>query len=211
MTTFSIRDCIRYGWQTFEKRPWILIGAPLLAFAIGTIPTLFVPNPTLGPGGELIDPPFDTYYAITSFISLVASIYVSLALTTFSLRAHDDVEAVQIEDLWNPGAFWRFLGAYILALIVVSLGFLAFVIPGVILAVGFSFVPFLVVDRGLGPIEALKESRRITKGHKWKLFGLMLALMGVSLVGTLALVVGLFVALPVTMIAYTHAYRTLTT
>ena len=107
----------------------------------------------------------------------------------------------------DSGPFWRFLGAHILTVIAVVLGFLVLVVPGIILAIGLSFVPYLVVDRGLGPIEALKESWRITKGHKWQLLLLFLALVGINLLGVLALIVGIFVTVPITMLAFAHAYR----
>jgi hypothetical protein len=57
----------------------------------------------------------------------------------------------------------------------------------------------------------MKESWRITKGHKWQLALLFLALLGINLLGVLALVVGVFVSVPITLIAFAHAYRTLAT
>jgi len=75
---------------------------------------------------------------------------------------------------------------------------------------GLMFVPYLVIDRGLGPIESMKESWRVTKGNKWQLFLLFLALIGINLLGVAALVVGLLVSVPITMLAAAHAYRTLT-
>jgi uncharacterized membrane protein len=75
---------------------------------------------------------------------------------------------------------------------------------------GLMFVPYIVIDRGLGPIEAMKESWRVTKGHKWQLFLLFLALIGLNILGAIALIVGLLVTIPITMLAAAHAYRTLT-
>ena len=80
----------------------------------------------------------------------------------------------------------------------------------VILAMGLMFVPYLVIDRGLGPIEAMKESWRVTKGHKWQLFFLFLALIGLNILGAIALIIGLLVTVPISMLAAAHAYRTLT-
>lgn len=57
----------------------------------------------------------------------------------------------------------------------------------------------------------MKESWRITKGHKWQLLLLFLALLLVNLLGLLALFVGIFVSVPITMLAFAHAYRTLAT
>jgi uncharacterized membrane protein len=209
MHTLSIGDCIRFGWQTFKQRPWILIGAVLLAIVIAGVPSAFGPQPTIGSDGQIIPPPPSAYGAVVALVSVVVSMLVGLGLTTFSLRAHDNINGVQIADLWNPAPFWRFVGAHILTVLAIALGFIALIIPGIILSMGLAFVPYLVVDRGLGPIEAIKESWRITKGHKWQLLLLFLALLGLNLLGVVALLIGIFVTVPITMLAFAHAYRTL--
>jgi len=134
---------------------------------------------------------------------------VGLGITHFALRAHDNIETVQISDLWHPHPFLRFLGAYILSALIITAGFILLIVPGVIASVGLSFVAFLIVDRGVGVIDSLKESWRITKGHKWQLFLLGLLLLLINLLGILALLVGIFVTIPITLLAFTHAYRTL--
>lgn len=209
MHTLSIGDCVRFGWETFKQRPWILIGAFLLAMVIAALPGMFGPQPTVGPDGEIIPPPATTFGTIVALASIVVSMFVGLGLTTFSLRAHDNIKGVQIADLWNPAPFWRFVGAHILTVIAIALGFVALIVPGFILSMGLAFVSYLVVDRGLGPIEAIKESWRITKGHKWQLFLLFLTLLGLNVLGALALIIGIFVTVPITMLAFAHAYRTL--
>ena len=211
MPALSIGDCISYGWETFKKRPWFLIGAFLLAMIITSVPGMFGPQPHIGPDGQEIMPPMSAFQVIMSIVSVVVSFLVGVGMTTLALRAHDNVATAEIGDLWNPGPFWRFVGAHILSAILIVLGLVAFVIPGIMIAVGLSFVPYLVVDRGLGPIKAMQESWRITNGHKWPLFLLILAMVGLNLLGAIALVVGILVAIPVTMIAFTHAYRTLAT
>ena len=55
--------------------------------------------------------------------------------------------------------------------------------PGIIFALMFMFSTFIVIDRELGPIEAMKESHRITHGHKWKLLGFSLLLVLINLLG----------------------------
>jgi len=211
MRTLSVGDCIRFGWETFKRRPWFLIGAFLLAMIINGIPSVVGPQPEFTPDGELLPQTLTTTDGIMLLLSIVVSVLVWVGLITFFLRAHDNVEGVQLADLWNPSPFWRFLGAHILTGIVVSLGFLALVVPGVILALGLAFVPYLVVERGLGPIEAMKESWRITKGYKGQVGLLILALLGIVILGLLALGIGVLVAIPVAMLAMAHAYRALST
>jgi len=207
MTALSIGDCIRFGWETFKTRPGILIGAFLLTMLIPSIPGMFFPGPEFQPG--VPPPPPSAAQFIELLVSIVLSLLVALGAATFALRAHDDIASVKISDLWNPEPIWRFLGAEILAGIIIFVGFLLFVIPGIIASLGLCFVPYVVIDRGAGPIDALKESWRITKGHKWRLFLLGLALVGINLLGLLALVVGILVSIPVSWLAITHAYRTL--
>ena len=210
MHTLSIGDCIRFGWETFKQRPWILIGAFVLAMVISVVPGLFGPHPTIGPDGELIPAPPSTFGTIISLVSIVVSMFVGLGLTNFSLKAHDNISTVELGDLWNPAPFLSFVGAHILTVIAIALGFLAFIIPGFIVSMGLAFVPYLVVDKNLGPIEAIKESWRVTKGHKMQLFLLFLALMGLNIIGVLAFLIGIFVTVPITMLAFAHAYRTVT-
>jgi hypothetical protein len=90
--------------------------------------------------------------------------------------------------------FLPMLGTQILLGFAVVFGFLLLIVPGVILSLGLFYAPYLVVDQELDPVDALKESWRITKGHKASLFGLLFVSGFVLLAGLLALVVGIFVA-----------------
>ena len=207
MPALSIGDCIRFGWETFKKRPGILIGAFVLTTLLPSIPGLLFPSPEVAPG--VPPPPPTTAEMIATLISVVIGIFVTIGMTTFALRAHDDIASVKMGDLWNPQPFWRFLGAEVLAGIIIFVGFLLLVVPGVIASLGLCFVLYVVIDRGDGPINALKESWRLTKGSKWQLFLLVLALIGLNLLGLLLLLVGILVTVPITWLAVTHAYRTL--
>lgn len=207
MPAFSIGDCIGFGWETFKKRPGILIGAFVLTMLIPSIPGILVPSPEVMPGAP--PPPPTSAELIAALASLVLGIFTAMGMTTLALRAHDDIANVTIGDLWNPQPFWRYLGAQFLAAIIIFVGLLLLIVPGFIAALGLIFVPYAVIDRGAGPINALKESWRITNGNKWQLFLFGLVLIGLNLLGLLALVVGLLVTAPITWLAVTHAYRTL--
>ncbi len=129
--------------------------------------------------------------------------------TAFYLAAHDNSDTVELSSLWHPRPLWKYLGTSILLGLAVGVGFLLLIVPGIIFALMFIFSTFLVIDREIDPIEAMKESYRMTRGHKWNLLGLLLMLILVNLLGVLALIVGLLVSVPVTALALTHAYRVL--
>lgn len=73
------------------------------------------------------------------------------------------------------------IAAYILTCLTVFAGTVAFIVPGIIAAVGLSFAPMLVVDRKLSGSDALGASWELVKGHKAKLFAFSLACAGLVL------------------------------
>ncbi len=46
-----------------------------------------------------------------------------------------------------------------------------FIIPALVLSIAWLLSYFLLIDKKMGVIEALKESNRLTNGYKWDIFG----------------------------------------
>ena len=200
MHTVSVRESLAFGWNTFKNRPGILVGGFAVGAFVMILTSSILDTPNMDPG-------------IASFImglaSMVIGVFVEMGFTAFALRAHDSIDSVAIKHLWNPATFWKYLGAKIINGVIVVLGLILFIVPGIIAALGLMFSTYLVIDTHTGPIEALKESWRVTKGHKMQLFLLMLAIVLLNLLGFIALVIGLLVTVPVSMLAMAHAYRKL--
>jgi uncharacterized membrane protein len=97
-------------------------------------------------------------------------------------------------------------GATLLQGIIIVVGFILIIVPGIIAALMLCFTQLLVVDRKLGPLEALKESYHMTKGHLLQLFLFMLSLILLNIVGAILLLVGLLVTVPITLLAIAHVY-----
>lgn len=70
---------------------------------------------------------------------------------------------------------WKKWLSYLLASLasglLILLGFLFFILPGIILIVWFFLVPYIVVVEKTGPIQALKRSKKLVKGHFWGVLG----------------------------------------
>jgi len=72
------------------------------------------------------------------------------------------------------------LGAGLLAGIVTVLGFVAFVIPGfIVMVMVWVAIPVAVIERR-GPIECLSRSIDLTKGNRWRVFGIVLLIVIVN-------------------------------
>lgn len=93
----------------------------------------------------------------------------------------------------------RILICSLLMAFVVGLGFLFFVIPGLVLGVGLALaIPVVVIEPRTGASAALSRSWELTRGARWRIFGLGLTLLVLLYVPVVA-VTGLFaVVLPAT-------------
>lgn len=70
--------------------------------------------------------------------------------------------------------FFPIIGLAFCSLIAVGAGFVLLIIPGIMFAVMFYVaLPACVVER-LGPIASMKRSMALTKGHRWKIFGILI-------------------------------------
>lgn len=63
--------------------------------------------------------------------------------------------------------------------IVIAIGCICFIIPGLILSYSYRMVPYILADNpSVSPIEALKTSRAMMKGQKWNCFVYDLSFIG---------------------------------
>jgi hypothetical protein len=82
-------------------------------------------------------------------------------------------------------AFSRFLsllGISILVFLGVAVGMMLLVIPGIMLALRWAVaVPACVVENK-GPLDSMRRSAELTKGHRWKIFGMWVLLVILAIV-----------------------------
>lgn len=203
MKHFSIKEAISFGWNTFKSRPWFFVQAGIV---------LFLVNLGVNAIQSIVEYGADEFALlnlVSAIVGIAVSMLISMGETAFFLRAHDGVHSARLADLWHPQGFWRFVGATFCAALIIVVGFILLIVPGVIAALALTFVSYVVIEEGLSPIEALKRSAALTKGSRWQLFVLGLALFGINILGLLALGVGLFVSIPVSFLAMVHVYRAL--
>ncbi len=102
------------------------------------------------------------------------------------------------------------IAAQFLTTLLVVVGLALLVVPGIIVGLRLSFVTLLVVDEGLGPVEAIGESWRRSAGFGWTLLGIGLMAFPVVVVGLFALVVGLIPAAMVIALATPTMFASVT-
>ena len=95
----------------------------------------------------------------------------------------------------------------IIMYIMVLIGFLLLVLPGIYLAVAYYMAMPLVVEKGMSPWQALETSRKAIT-HRWfSVFGLFFIMSLILFVSAIPLGLGMIWTLPMMIIAFGILYR----
>ena len=197
---FSISEAIHFGWNTMKSNLGFFIGLLIFVFLFTSLSSIIAAKATEA----------NIFLGIIFYIAdFSLSILISIGLVKIALRFCDN-EKGRFADLFSQyPLFPQYLVGSILYGLIVFAGTILLIIPGIIWGIQFCFYDYFIVDKGLGPIEALKRSSAITRGVKWDLFVFFLVLSGINLLGALCLLIGLFVTIPTTMVALAFVYRKL--
>lgn len=201
---FSIKEPVRFGWEVTEKHFWFFVRVLLIVFLVGLAQSGL---------GSLTERSLPIVLAVLIWLITIAlialSIVLEMGLVRISLRLHDKQEGEFFDLVSAYPLFLKYLLGEILYSLIVLGGLVLLVVPGIIWAVKFQFFGYFIIDKGLGPITALKKSSAITQGVKGRLllFDILLGL--INLAGALVFLVGLLVAIPITMMAMAFVYRNL--
>lgn len=124
-----------------------------------------------------------------------------------------DSKPTTLKELFSYFDFKLLFRFFLVSLIFNTLcivGYLLFIFPGIYFNTKYWFAAYIYVDRRTGVIESFKESAKLTQGIKTQLFLLGLLQFLIQLGGLLALVVGLFIAVPINYLSDLYVYRKLT-
>ena len=144
-----------------------------------------------------------------NLITFVISAWLSLGMIRIFLDISDGKDT-SVKRLFSQGALlFSLVVASILYGLAVVAGTILLIVPGIYLAVKMYFYDLAIVDRGFGPVEALKESWNMTRGKWWSVFGLLILLFIFNIAGLLALFIGFIVTFPISVMALVLAYKTM--
>ncbi len=207
--TFSISQCINDGVNGIREFPVPAIGGFsivfLISFIIGFIP-------------------------IINFIYSVFFNAVFIGgLSILMLNIKDNNNPLLENILEGFAKFTKFLGIFWIMMLI----FLVIYVPGVFLlrvvagnkmTVLYSmlllviFVPiyirlslsyFVGADTDLGAVDCINRSIALTRGNSWQIFLFFLVCLIIICLGLLCLLIGIFVAAPITQIGLASIYRQL--
>ncbi len=185
----DIGSCITRGWALVRDNPGLTIGSSLLialvSFALSMIPVVGL---------------------VAIFINPV--LLGGLAYT-FTRRIRGETPTVGDAFCGFNVAFLQLGLAGLVSALLICIGMLLCLLPGIYLAVGYTFALPLVIDKKLDFWAAMEVSRRLVHKRWWAIFGLLIVLFLINMVGILACLVGWIVTAPISIAAVMYAYEDL--
>ena len=194
-----------HGWCQLWKYILELFLIGLIAFFIG-LP------------GAVMSTAYQKMECAGVMIGLMAMAY-SILLTnpieygvSFAFLKASRGDKLEIKDLFEVFQnYWNAVLANLLVGIIILFGFIMLVVPGIIFACRLAFVSYLVVDRKMDVIPAVKESWRLTRGHANKVFLMALLAIPIAIAGLICLLVGIIPAIMWIQAAFASLYHAVST
>jgi hypothetical protein len=227
-TSFSISETLSTAWAIAKKNAWIVMGFTAVQFVVmfvfTTIIALFL-NETSTTGAlvqNVIIQLADTFIAVAmyqvffkllddegeiefpdfvpNFLKAINFLLVKLIMATVAVVLIYILASLYFNDTpdidtSNPLS-WKMLPILVLI-----------TIPIFYMTIRLFFVLCFIVDQESGATESISQSWTITKGNFWALFSLFLVILGINILGALALFVGLLFTIPFSSLILIVAYR----
>ncbi len=199
-----IDEAIQFGWQIMKKNFFFFVGIMFFIIAIQLVPAILA-NFNYSENFFSSDIALIIIYLFT----VVVGIIVGMGVIKLSLNFCDNKKNSFSTLFSQYRLFFIYLLSTIIYSIIVLLGFIFLIIPGVYFAIRFAFFEYFIIDKKMGIIKSLKESWRVTKGNFWGILAFSFIAIIINILGALSLLLGLFVTIPITMIAWAFIYRKL--
>jgi uncharacterized membrane protein len=218
----NVGEAFAWAWNKFSKNAAALIVPALvygviLGILVGAVYGLaFALAPTQTYESYGTNYSYEASFGFASFLVLIVGyiilMVVAAAMQSAYLGGLLDIangQPVTIGSFFKP----RNVGSVIVASLIIGIaaGILSFCfIGGIAVSLFTLFATVIIVDRNASPIDAIKQSFEITKNNFVPVILALLVIYAITIVGTLACLVGLVVAIPVAALFLVYTYRKLT-
>lgn len=106
-------------------------------------------------------------------------------------------ENIDIKDLFKgfSSQYLNIILANLIVFALIAVGIIMLVIPGIIIACRLAFVPYIIMDQKLEPMQAVEKSWQMTRGHGWEIFFMAILSFFIIIGGIICCIVGVFISL----------------
>lgn len=226
--SLSVKMILADAWQLAKKNIWILIGFTAVQFAFILLITTILRSIFGGASGQgvllqnVVLSLFDAFFGVAFYqvfiklidedtipefpdfipnlVKAVNFLFVKLIIglvMVFIIGVISSIYFYNKQDIDTSNPFsWDLLPIFTLI-----------AIPLVFLTIRLCFVVCFIVDQESGASESITQSWAITKGHFWFIALLFLVMLGLNILGAMALFIGLLFTVPFSSLILIIAYR----
>lgn len=211
---FSIGAIIREAWEKTsgaKGRIWLALLLYIVVAAIvgAVVPFLLklVGLPTQPVPGEAFSAILLVGIIVSQLIIMVVTMPMGVGLFMIGLKTAVGAPVTPTEILNYYHKTIPLLVTVIIMYIMLAIGFVLFIIPGIYLMFAYYLAIPLIVEKGLSPWQALEASRKAISKCWFRFFGFGILLMVIMVLAMIPLGIGLIWVLPLMLIAYGIVYR----
>jgi hypothetical protein len=163
----QVGSFLNFGIEN-AKRHWLKFFGLLV---LSGIAICVVAGLCFGASAALPDTVRELGMAVSSLVTMVVAVSAAFGVlkNVLNLCRGEKMDIMAIARV-KPMTILNFVIATILMFVLISIGFVLLIIPGIILMLMFMYVPYLIIDRDMGFVEAFLESMKISKGRKMDVF-----------------------------------------
>jgi uncharacterized membrane protein len=189
---------------------WRIMWAFFLELLAITIVAAVISGPSWWWSRENMDIAISVQQPLSFIFSILVVGPLEFGVAFASLKAVRSDRPKIVDMFEGFRTYWNAVAASILLHVIIVIGFIILIVPGIIFACKLAFVPYLVVERKMDAIDAIRESWRLTRGHAMKVFLVYLVAIPVALAGLLALGVGVIISIIWIRLAVATLYHAVT-
>ncbi len=185
----SIRDLFRNSWNIYKKDFKKFLVIAVVFFGITSLSMIFIgleipeaevqtaPTPTFMPAGA---EPFFTVPWYLFFLIILVTMFIGILGSASLVAAVREIPKDwrvkgALKEGWSK--YRPFFLVSLLTGLIIGLGFLFLIVPGIIFAVWFGFSIYVVICEDKRGFKALSRSRELVKGHWWSVAKRVFAIM----------------------------------
>jgi len=186
----NVSESLGDGWQVMKKYfVWLLIVVILTSIIQGLFKVEYKVDEPVSP---LIG--FAILFGI-AFFFLVQPIVMYGSNLIFLNAVRDQEPDIKLLFRGFQHNYLNIVLANLITVVIIGIGLVFLIIPGIIFGCRLAFVSYLVMDKGYDPMKAVETSWKMTKGYGWNIFKLFLMSILIVIGGLICLILGVFPAI----------------
>lgn len=204
MNNFSISKCMGGAWD-LTTRHWILcivflviaVITSLISGSTSSVSTFnSYENMTLEELLQAYADMFNGAFYIKTFIAAIVQYVLYAGFYKMALNGYNGMPVNTTAYNMPLSTYVKFACGMIVLKILILVGLALCVIPGIIIGVRLFLVPYILLDEPETEfIDAFKKSWAMTSGKFWSLFGLILLILLINIIGLACCCVGIIFAI----------------